>query len=717
MYEFSLHSVTDGTSKELQIAPVGWDDIKRSILKDKIYFGIFKTITVELKFIYDGWDYLFDQFARYGVNANIILFVRKNNKHLLKGKVNFKDYDLDLDERTFKIDIIQSDFIQKFTTRDELELNILNGKAVDGEFVSPATLVDVTLRNQIIPYHTECQLNESATDPIQYPHTWPIEPVQNDNPNVQFPFYIDTLLSGDIIDSTNGIYVNQGTDSQEVKFEYSYSIQVQGGTAGPAFVQIDLYDSDDNLIEDGIINVVYSSTGQYSKSGTFTRTIPSGAYLLLWVFIIPSPGAGFTQTTVEWISVGFDADEDSVFENTICKYVLPHELFSNLTAQMTGKQNAFYSDIFGRTDLGYAEDGEAAYDARTIAELMRGFELNETELSMSFRDAFVAYSSEYCLGAMIIDDVVHIDRIDTLFNNQKILDIGEVQKLHFGPAEDYMFNSVKIGYEKIEFENVNGVNDPHSTSVYTNDLVPFKKELNLVSKHIKSGLAHELTRRAQKSIKGTEDTKFDGEIFGTRLAIEEDPFGIFGKTYTNERQEKIDYAIGILSPETTFNLYTVPSQNLYRWRKYLGIPIYKSQQKYFYQTKDKNSQLQVGANTPDGLVETKESGDIDVIERYFVPEKANFDAPLTREILLELLSDPLQIIRFKFKGVIYDHYLYEINTEDDSNKGSWNTLAIRSFARKESPVNYDLLAIIKHGEGENDYLKHGDGEHDYILYE
>ena len=47
--------------------------------------------------------------------------------------------------------------------------------------------------------------------------------------------------------------------------------------------------------------------------------------------------------------------------------------FSNLIAQMT--EGEFYSEFFGRTELGYEVDGAGAFLAITKGELFRGIPL------------------------------------------------------------------------------------------------------------------------------------------------------------------------------------------------------------------------------------------------------------------------------------------------------------------------------------------------------
>ena len=61
------------------------------------------------------------------------------------------------------------------------------------------------------------------------------------------------------------------------------------------------------------------------------------------------------------------------YPDTKSKSILPHELFQRLLHITTGVPDAFYSEYFGRTDLGYQKDGDGAYLATLNGLMLRCF--------------------------------------------------------------------------------------------------------------------------------------------------------------------------------------------------------------------------------------------------------------------------------------------------------------------------------------------------------
>lgn len=57
------------------------------------------------------------------------------------------------------------------------------------------------------------------------------------------------------------------------------------------------------------------------------------------------------------VDVAVSISEDSFIDPTQSDMVLPHDVFGKLIEIVTGRDNAFYSEALGRTDIGYTADG------------------------------------------------------------------------------------------------------------------------------------------------------------------------------------------------------------------------------------------------------------------------------------------------------------------------------------------------------------------------
>ena len=85
------------------------------------------------------------------------------------------------------------------------------------------------------------------------------------------------------------------------------------------------------------------------------------------------------------------------------------------------------------------------------------------------------YSSVFCLGAIIQEDQIRVEPLDVLFNSELTAHIGEVNELVIQPAKEYLFNSVKAGYPKNEYEEENGRDEFNTTYQFTNQPEGSKK--------------------------------------------------------------------------------------------------------------------------------------------------------------------------------------------------------------------------------------------------
>ena len=74
--------------------------------------------------------------------------------------------------------------------------------------------------------------------------------------------------------------------------------------------------------------------------------------------------------------------EDSIRPDSNSKFNFMHEVGDRLMQIITGQQNKFYSEFYGRTDLGYDEDGEFSKTALALGFWIRKFDDEKIEVSL-----------------------------------------------------------------------------------------------------------------------------------------------------------------------------------------------------------------------------------------------------------------------------------------------------------------------------------------------
>lgn len=741
-HRYILLSNNTGERLELEQAPVGFDATKFNLLRDLVYLGILKKISVEFSFVGDGFEFCQRHRLLFGIDADIRIRRYKNNPNEFEfeGKLNQENYNEDRKLNKYSCDIIQSSFVQKFSNREDVKLNVLNNISLDRLPVVPAGLKNATIRGKQIEFYSEFD-GSAVQEPDVFHHTPPFLLKVNGNPGVKGVYELsantwipDTLVVEDcennpMITSDAAFYVNVlgQTQTLQLKFKINFTATYLGAielgstdTETNHIVYRMLKVNDDNSVDEQLFfeNISHRE-GSVTLEYNFNQSVSvaAGQYLVLlcerWGQPLP---IGVTRpldvtemdtslkTEIVYNTLQLTIDQDSIVDDSVHQVLLPHELFSNLIAQINGGE--FYSDVFGREDLGYDVDGEFAYLGITTGELLRGIPPDEVQIATSMREAFASYSSIICLGAIIDKDQIRIDPLDVLFNANISANIGEVKELNIVPAKGFLFNSVKAGYPVFEYEQENGRDEVNTEYQFTNSLQAVKKELDLVSKYYGGSYFVEFARRMSVINTGTADTKFDGKICFIDL------IKVDGELISR-RLEDILFVDGIFSPETAINLRIAPGQNMLRWKKYLNIPLDKKEKVYYFQSKDKNASL----NLVTALGTTVDGQDLDTGgATLFKPEERQFKCPITIDLLFSILANPLGIVHYTYEGEKFFDYLFEVDAETDKGQATW-----RMLGTKDSPVQViEDVAIgnyLKYGDGLQDFVKYGDGPDDFILYQ
>jgi len=750
-YKYVLLSNDTGERRELIDAPVGWDATKFRLIRDLTYLGILKSISVEFEFVGDGFEFIQTQRLKHGIDANVMIRVYKRNPNefLYEGKINMENYVEDRKFRKFKVDIIQSGFIQKFNNREDVKLNLLNTISLDRAPINPVGMKNALIRGKSIQFFSKFNGSSiSGEFPFTiYHHTLPFFLIENGSTNVFPEFYGEEIdrwfpptTENPLINMDRAVYINFLPENQIPHIQggatMTFVFKASGTTTlGYNKIRFLLANEDNTIAETlyekdlTIASVPPNMNISHTITWDITPTVAPNQFIVMllerwrWngeddiyepcdtVFMENTSFFG-NRTEIYYSDLYMTITDDSVITDTTHPVVLPHELFSNMIAQINGGE--LYSEFFGRLDLGYEADGDGAFLAITKGELLRGIPLADVQLAFSFRDAFKSYSSVFCLGAVIEDERIRIEPLDLLFNGNIAAEIGEVNELTIQPTKEFLFNSVKSGFPKNEYEEQNGRDEFNTTYQYTNALQAVKKEFEMFSVFHGDGYGIEFARRLSVIKTGSKDSKYDDQIFFIdliKIPDDEDPT-IY--TLQSRRLEGITFVSGIFSPDTAMNLRIAAGQNMLRWRKYLNIPLHKKPKTYYFQTKDKNASLHLV--TP--LGSTIDGEDLQMgANAYFLPDDHQFKCAVSIELLFAILQNPLGIVSFTYAGEKFFDFVFEIDAETDKGMAQW-----RMLGTKETPMEVQTDVdenqnVLKYADGLTDFVKYGDGEKDVLLYQ
>ena len=289
---------------------------------------------------------------------------------------------------------------------------------------------------------------------------------------------------------------------------------------------------------------------------------------------------------------------------SISKTILGHELGERIIEIYTNKK-ALKSNALGRTDIGYPVDGKASLIGQSHGLWLRGFNSSDElfkPLTTSLKEFMQSYSAMYNLGLGIEKDgyseVVRLEEKSFFYNRNTTIKLpNQVKKVKRSEAIDYYYSGIEIGYEKgATYEEAFGLVEYNGKTNFSTVITGVKNLLSLISTYRSDSFGCEFARRKYKLRYGTQDTKYDTEVFS--FALKRGISSVF-----NLRKWQDDFEIeptGTYSPETAYNLILSPFNCLLRHGWEIAAGMTKNLSDYIrYTTSTANSNLKtklIGGN-------------------------------------------------------------------------------------------------------------------------
>jgi hypothetical protein len=198
---------------------------------------------------------------------------------------------------------------------------------------------------------------------------------------------------------------------------------------------------------------------------------------------------------------------------------------------------------------------------------LRGHSLTDKPAAFSFKHLWNGANPilNLGLGYEPIDgeEVIRIEEKSHWYDpSQTSIDIANARIVREYDT-DYIFNKIKIGYQKWEGENLSGLDDPQTSQIRSTILEP-AKEINIISEFVAASLTIEGTRR--RSIDLSKDYKYDNDTFVILLNDDD----LSPDRYRPETTEHFDSVSGLLNAITRYNILLTPMRNFLRWANYFN---------------------------------------------------------------------------------------------------------------------------------------------------
>jgi hypothetical protein len=277
---------------------------------------------------------------------------------------------------------------------------------------------------------------------------------------------------------------------------------------------------------------------------------------------------------------------------------------------------------------------------RKIFNIGWGFDNNETELKIA--------------------------RIEQFYKSTIVADVGLVDKAIFTTANDLIYGTINVGYNKWEAEEYNGLDEMNTERQYRRNIDSNPSELDLMADIISAGYTIEVTRRKNQAETGTSDWRYDDDLFIVNAVV--DGGNLYAYRGTTD-------AANMYSPSTRMNLRLTPVRNLMRWFKSIcaATPTITNESQLF--TSGTGNYIAESRFADQCFVETGVvaenqtiiSTDVAAPTPIWKTEYVTFTAPFSMANFEDVKVNPYGAIRFRCSDTYYTGNIVEIN--HDPNEG------------------------------------------------
>ena len=656
-------------SLELEVDPIGWNSDDKEYARNEEYHGITAKFSNNLTFIGDGAEFINMVFDMFDIIGELKL--TRTEKHPITNilKRTYWGY-LDLKTREvdgghIKIKFNAGGLEEDLKARENEQVEIDRLTTIDGKTIAPLNTEIVALdgrriflkskyKEKTINNYTTISVTSDDGNTRAATVPFPLDLVSRSHEEAQSNI---SLTYGDENNGTNGLMIFAIADRAK-------TIVVKG--SGISFIPL-LIDNDYQWVDFRVCLTVYGNGSNYELKDRIIKFYRYGEFHndgdIMSMLGVEQSVPDFEQTLIldagdsvafeyflksdiqsgENRRVTFDSsqstgqiiiEEDSHFEPTQSKIILAHEFSDRLATICTNKTDVFKSSFFGRTDIGYPQDGPGALTGMAHGFWIRGFdklpisdENRFKALTTSWKDNVDSLSAVWnvSLGIETINNREQIVLEDLKYFYQPVVTIklpNQVKNVKRKVATKKYFGSIEVGYENGgAYEEAQGLDESNALSKFTT-LMKVKDVFSKISKYRSDSYGREFARRKPFSRYSTTDTSYDSDIWLHDLKR-----GI-GNIFL-QRKWQDDFEVeptGIFSPETATDLRFSPLNMLLRHGWWIGACLLKYPLEFIrYASSTANSALTtklIGGNA------YSENGNIlnsELKKAYFVPEEITFE--------------------------------------------------------------------------------------------
>jgi len=646
MAQFKFELVSDFLGTATIQIPVGWDTRKPTLSRNTTYSGLFRSFTVDLEFVGDGYDYVKALFDQFDILAECVLNIYEynNGTHEFElqdsGELDFTEYKVsDKSGKGATVPVSDTSFHAKIKGREDVLINYDKNTNLDGDSMSEPVYNNVDVFGMEVYANGKIEIPDQYLSFILLPDGIP--------PGT---FWVPTsqttgqIKEGNDIIAYHGLTVDPETASLLTIDASSINLSSQIELSG--VIKFDMYVENDrsnsfassvwfgqkrrNTTTEQWDTVTFD---QWESNLTSTATLYENIELDISGIYNVEEGDVFyitikngSQIAVLYNYGRVDMKESSISINqttkpntTTIKGAFIFDVINRQIESITGVVNGLSSFLFGAT--GRLHD----YTLQN-GLLLRNYETSEAQLSFKFKDLFQDLEKIFNIGIGIENNQVVLEDKKDFFQDGVIHTItaSQIEADSFSKEvdTDYYYSDIEIGYAKSAYEEISGLEEYNNKSFFNTFLSKINNKIEGISKLRGDGYGMTFALLLQKIDEETEDTKYDQDNFILNVISD-------GLDYIQLTTEGFTNITGIDQITTPINLAITPARNLSRWGWMIAAGLQYYQDKVIkFNKSDAFSDL--STTSDEGTV--KENQDVtyeELGEPLFTGKKIIFSAPLT----------------------------------------------------------------------------------------
>lgn len=636
---YKCELIVGGYSYDVTNNLVNWDDVEMSFKRND-YDGVVRSFSNKFKFANGAYSLLLKQYTDNYLksNASIVFYIRNNSwlwNEKFRCALDFSTFSHN--GTTCEINAVDNSLASlikaKKGTQYEYNVNELKeGMKLSYDRLQMSNtaswlIAGDTEENDGGTYITNTFVPNDDFYPLGTYYAFPLYIVGNPEIAVKNIIEVADADQGDGKSGSGGgrncpyIFKNISSQGIKINIKAKFYLFANSSGNGSASLRLRKFPSGTDIpggsirLQEGL-NVIEWDLHDILING-------NGGYLSFLIYVTDTPYTIYQMmpyASDERLTIDFMARDITVDIDVIKPISLINRLLTSINGGREGVTCKISSGVDNRLDNTLI----------VAAESIRG--IKDAKIYTSYTKFVKWMEAEFGFVPVISENKVIFVHRDSLFQNFQIKDFADnSREFEYSINSSLIYSGIKVGYEKQDYDSVNGRDEFHFTNEYSTGITLTDNVLDLISPYRADAYGIEFL--TSKRGKDTTDSKSDNDIFFVCAELSEDKYKLI----------RIPVS-GVISPDTMFNAMYSQRYMIKANEKFIGAFTDRLE----FASSEGNSDIVI-----DGV---SEKADILISGRSFTVGELSFE---TGDI--EILSDLSGYVVVTNGGKTYKGYLSNVS--------------------------------------------------------